>query len=71
MTLAFTFINYIRELITKKLDENGVHFDENGVHFLNARKFFRRPTSSEVIASEQWLCSASIEHAMLVYIQSV
>ena len=24
-TLAFTVINYIRELITQKLDDNGIH----------------------------------------------
>jgi len=63
-SLAFTFINYIRELIAQKLDDNGIHF-------LYARRFCRRPTSSDVIASEQNLCSASIERAVLVYIRSV
>jgi len=52
-TQAFTFINYIPKLIAQRLDENRVHF-------LNARKFCRRPTSSEVVASEQSLWSASI-----------
>ena len=41
------------------------------IHFLYTRKFFRRPTSSEVIASDQRFCSASIERAVLVYIQSM
>jgi len=38
---------------------------------LACAKFCRRPTSSEVIASEQNLCSASIERAALVYNRSV
>ena len=63
MTLAFTVINHIRELITQKLDDNGTHF-------LYERKFCRRPTS-EVSASEQRHCSASIERAVLVYMRSV
>jgi len=63
-TPAFTFINYIREIIAQKLDGNGIHF-------LYVRKFCRRPTSSEVIATEQSRCSASIERAVLVYIRSV
>ena len=63
-TLAFTFINCIRELIAQKSDDNGIHF-------LHARKLCRRPTSSEDIASEQNLCWASIECAVLVYIRSV
>jgi len=45
--------------------------DENGVHFLDAQTFCRRPTSPEVIASEQSLRSASIERAVLVYIRSL
>jgi len=57
------FINYIREFIAQE-------WDENGVHFLDAQTFCR-PTSSEVIASEQNLCSTSIERAVLVYIWSV
>jgi len=36
-----------------------------------AWKFCRRPGSSEVIASEQSLCSASNERAVLVYIRCV
>jgi len=62
-TLALTVINYIRELITQKLDDNGIHF-------LYARKFRRKPTS-DVSASEQSRCSASVEGAVLVYIRSV
>jgi len=61
--LAFTVINYIRDLIPQKLDDNGIHF-------LCARKFCRRP-NSEVNASEQCRCSASVERAVLVYIRSV
>ena len=40
------------------------------IHFLYARQFCRKPTL-EVIASEQSLCSASIDRAVLVYIWSV
>ena len=35
---TFALINFIRELIAQK-------FDDNGIHFLYARKFCRRPTS--------------------------
>jgi len=61
--LSVTVINYIRELIAQKLDDNGNHF-------LYARNFCRKPTS-EVSASEQSRCSVSIERAVLVYIRSV
>ena len=37
-TLAFTVINYIRDLIAQKLDDNGIHF-------FYVRKFCRRPAS--------------------------
>jgi len=57
-------LQYIREIIAQK-------FNENGIHFLYARKSCRRPTPSEVTTSEQSLCSASVERAVLVYIQSV
>jgi len=58
--LAFTVINYIRELIAQKLYDSGIHF-------LDARKFCRRPTS-KVSASEQSRCSTSVERAVLVYV---
>jgi len=61
--LAYTVINCRRELIAQKLDDNGIHF-------LYPRKFCRRPTS-DVNASEQSSCSASVERAVLVYIRSV
>jgi len=57
-TLAFTVINYIRELIAQKLDVDGIHF-------LYARTFWRRPTS-EVSASEPSRCSASVERALFL-----
>jgi len=53
----------MRELITQK-------FDDNGIRFLYARTFCRRPTS-EVTASEQSRCLASVERAVLVYTTSV
>jgi len=56
--LAYTVINYRRELIAQKLDDNGIHF-------LYARKFCRRSVS-DVNASEQNRCSASVEGAALV-----
>ena len=40
--------------------------DDNGIHFLYARKFCRRPTLEVSASSEQSLCPASIERAMLV-----
>jgi len=62
-TLAFTVINYIRELISQNLDDNGIHF-------LYPRKCCRRHTS-EVIALEQSRCSPSIERVVLVHIRSM
>ena len=62
-TLAFTVINHICELIAQNLDDNGIHF-------LYARKFCRR-SALEVSVSEQSLCSALVEHAVLVYIRSM
>jgi len=56
-------IKYRRELIAQKLDDNGIHF-------LYPRKFCSRPTS-DVSASEQSRCSASVERAVLVYTISV
>jgi len=49
--MAFAFINYIRELITQKLDDNRIHF-------LYARMFCRRHTSevSQCLSLEQSLC---------------
>jgi len=52
-TLAFTVINYTRELIAQKSGKNRIHFSY-------ARTFCRRPTS-DVNASEQNRCSASVE----------
>ena len=65
-TPAVTSINYIRENL--EIFHSKIIWE--GIHFLYARKFCRRPTS-EVSASEQSLCSASIERAVLVYIRSV
>jgi len=65
-TLAFAFINHIRELIAQKLYDNGIHFSY-------ARKFCRRPTSEVSASIKAKSLSASIEHAefVLVYIRSV
>jgi len=41
----------------------------NGIHFLYPRKFWRRP-SSDVNASEQSRCSASVERYMLCWCTS-
>jgi len=62
-TLTFTVINYIRELIAQKLDDNGIHF-------LNARKFCGG-SIAEVSASEQSRCLASVKCATLVHIRRV
>jgi len=60
--LAFTVINYIRELIAQKLDDNGIHF-------LYARKFCRRPTSE---VSFGWTCCVGVHQKRVntVYAQS-
>jgi len=55
-------INYRRELIAQKLDDNEIHF-------LYARKFCRRPTS-DANAQEQSRCLASVEPVVLLYIRS-
>jgi len=60
--LAFTVINYRRELIAQKLDDNGIHF-------LYARKFCRRPTSEVSFA---WTCCICVHQKRVntVYAQA-
>ena len=57
-------------LVPDSLLGKGFFSIDNGIHFLYARMFCRR-RASEVSASEQSRCSASVERAVLVYIRSV